>query len=238
MTTGDDYPYDPEPTTQIRPFAERTAKRRADTDIEDRFRRRTLWQIIIGGILLLGLVWVAYQQQTHDSDPDPALVAAVDELRTQVRGLGATPAVPPPEDIVDNPPEVVPVPGPLGPTGARGEQGEPGRPGIDGKDGMSCLPTNPACVGPEGPKGDQGASIQGPAGESIEGPKGDTGEKGDTGSTGASIVAVRIEQQDGRCLMIVTTRDATGTEADLSPVEIPQQFCQGPPPVDPGTLTG
>lgn len=228
----DDYPHDPEPATPLRPYQERTERRRAADEIEDRLRRRTLWQVIAGGLLLLGLVWVAYRLQTADNDPDPALVAAVAELRSQVRGLGATPAVPPPEDIVEDAPEVVPVPGPAGP---RGAQGQPGR---DGRDGSPCLPTNPFCVGPEGPvgaAGEPGATGEpgaaGEPGESITGPQGEQGPQGEPGTPGADgrgITSVQVvEQAPNECHLIVTYTD--GTTQDAGAVDCPT------PPLIPGT---
>ena len=232
MTDRNEYPYDPEPTTTpIRPYQQRAARRAAAQDVEDRFRRRTLWQIIVGGILLLGLVWVAYRQQTADNDPDPALVAAVDELRTQVRGLGATPNVPAPEDIVDDAPDVVAVPGPEGP---RGIQGPPGR---DGRDGTPCLPSNPFCVGPEGPAGATGEpgstgepGATGQPGESITGPPGPQGEPGTPGapgSDGRGITSVQVVEVDqNECHLIVTFTD--GTQQDAGAVD-----CPTPPLLEP-----
>ena len=219
MTDNDEYPYDPEPTTPIRPYSERTEQRRATEDVEERFRRRTLVQLAAVAVLFFGLVYVAYRQQTDDDNPDPALVAAVDELRSQVRGLGATPAVPPPEDIVDNPPEVVPIPGPEGPPGT------PGRDGVDGKDGAAGLPGPPGAAGPVGEPGATGATGEpGAAGATGDpgatGPQGDPGPTGPPGPAGISVTNVQVvEVAQNECHLIVTLSD--GTQIDAGAVDCP-----------------
>lgn len=204
----------------------------------DRWSR---WLAVVLVLLVLSLAYCQTQEADDRRDDaaaaerDAAILAAnVDSLRQQVETLGAEPVAPPPEDSVDG--DVVPIPGPEGP---RGPQGRPGR---DGRDGAPCLPTNPFCVGPKGatgatgPTGETGAT--GATGETgatgdtgATGETGATGAKGDTGATGAqgaSIIALRIEQHEERCLLIARVFDpATQTEVDLSPVEIPMSFCQG-----------
>jgi hypothetical protein len=132
-------------------------------------------------------------------------------LLEQVEGLGAEPVAPPPEDIIDNPTELIP--GPTGPQGPRGPTGPMGLPGLDGPQGApgpvgASGPQGPAGTtgaagadgeggpaGPQGATGDQGPSgepgPQGPVGETgpqgpqgVEGPPGATGPQGEPGVDG------------------------------------------------------
>jgi hypothetical protein len=132
-----------------------------------RLRYRFWWQLSIAVLLLIGLAILAYRSWWVDPDVDdiPELFTAVEELRVQVEDLGEVPVVPPPEDIIDNNIQLVPIPGPPGPAGP---------PGRDGRTGAACQPSNPLCIGPPGPPGPPGP--EGPSGP--EGPQGSTGPAG------------------------------------------------------------
>lgn len=171
-------------------FAQKTLQRRVDMEqLDRRLRRRFYWQVAVAGVLLVLVSWLLWRAWfTDDNDDIAALAGAVDELRVQVLNLGEEPVAPPAEDIVENPPSVVAIPGPEGPRGPQGATGAPGSP---------CQPANPNCIGPPGPIGPAGAAgsdgATGPAGdtgatgapgESIVGPQGPQGETGVTGATG------------------------------------------------------
>jgi len=217
---------------QITSFAERTLRRRVVMeDLNQRFRRRFAWQAAVAALLVIGLGVLGYRSFYVNDDADEALVAAVTELRAQVRDLGGTPVAPPASDIVEDPPSVVAVPGPEGP---RGIQGPPGR---DGATGAACQPSNPLCIGPPGSTGTPGqvgeSGATGPAGETIVGPEGPQGPAGADGAPGApgadgrGIASVQVvEQAPNECHLIVTYTD--GTTQDAGAVDCPT------PPLLPG----
>lgn len=223
-----------------------SAPRRAvENDIEHRFRRRFIWQVAVAGVALVAIGVLGYREWFVSDDPNPGLVAAVEELRAQLQGEGIEPAVPPAEDITGDDTQVVPIPGPVGPEGDRGPQGPPGR---DGRDGAPCQPTNPMCVGPAGPagimgpQGETGAQGgQGPMGEAggtgATGETGATGATGETGATGATgpagppgvgIAEVRlVVAEDGTCHLLVTLTDGSTSDAG-------SWDCKQAPPINPG----
>jgi hypothetical protein len=229
----DDLQTRPEPIT---PFAERTARRRvADHDMEERFRRRLIWQLAVAGLVLIVLGVLAYRSWFVGNEADEELTAAVTELRAQVQDLGGTPVVPPAEDITGDETQVVPIPGPPGPEGERGLQGPEGRPGRDGRTGEPCQPSNPLCVGPPGPPGPSGpegatgltggtgeAGATGATGESgPAGPTGATGPEGPAGPAGVSITNVQIvENPERECHLIVSLSD--GTTIDAGRIDCPR----------------
>lgn len=140
------------------------------------------------------------------------LVAAVDELRAQLAGLGEEPVVEEEGDQVGGETSggaastvegIVGMPGPEGPAGPRGLRGPPPTPSqvlsavsifcVDGScDGPTGLQgprgfTGPAgAVGPAGPQGEEGSA--GPQGETgPQGAQGDTGPAGPQGEPGPGI---------------------------------------------------
>jgi hypothetical protein len=216
----------------IAPFAERTARRRAaDQDVDARLRRRLFWQLGVASLVLLVLGVLAYRSWFVSNEADPELSAAVDELRSQVRGLGGTPVVPPAEDITGDETNVVPIPGPEGPRGFPGPIGPPGR---DGRTGEPCQPSNPECIGPPGPPGPSGPEGDTglPGGSGEPGATGATGEPGPAGPTGAigpegpagpagvSVTNVTVVEVDNNeCHLIVTLSD--GSQIDAGAVDCP-----------------
>lgn len=92
-----------------------------------------------------------------------ALADAVASERAQVKALGGTPAVPPPQVIIS---------GVAGVAGAQGPQGAAGSPGPVGPSGAAGSPGAPGSVGPSGPAGAQGET----------GPPGPPGPAGAPGS--------------------------------------------------------
>lgn len=110
-----------------------------------------------------------------------ALADDVDELRSQVQGLGQTPVAPPAETTLEEVVEEdgaealapaptatvrVPVPGPTGPAGAPGPAGADGLPGTadDGVDGRDGADGGPGTDGADGAPGAPGAEGRGVAG--------------------------------------------------------------------------
>lgn len=214
-------------------FAERTLKHRiAAEEVDRRFRRRFIWQVVVASVVLLGLGVLAYRSYYPADDPIDQLSVAVDELRTQVRELGATPVAPPAEDITGDETQLVPLPGPEGPAGDRGPAGPPG---------AACQPRNPNCVGPPGPMGPRGeqglegvggepgtagepgaTGEPGPAGPAgATGPEGPAGPAGATGPAGVSVVDVRVvEVAQHDCHLIVSLSD--GSQIDAGNVDCPE----------------
>lgn len=91
-----------------------------------------------------------------------ALASGDSQLRSQVKALGGTPAVPPPQVIIS---------GVAGAAGAQGVQGVAGSPGVPGSPGVA------GSVGPSGPAGPQGEP-----GVGQSGPTGPAGQDGTNGS--------------------------------------------------------
>lgn len=87
-----------------------------------------------------------------------ALASGDSQLRSQVRALGGTPQVPPPQVIISG---VAGIPGAQGVPGVAGSQGAVGSPGAPGSPGVSI--TGPS--GPAGPQGEPGVGQTGPAGQ-------------------------------------------------------------------------
>lgn len=111
-------------------------------------------------------------------DAVSTLAGDVRVLRAQIAAGGETPAVPDPEDAVDDLPDrtmvPVPIPGPTGPAGVRGKPGEPGKPGASGAPGAPGA-TGPPGIGSPGPQGPAGPA--GPAGrDGVDGRDGADGQ--------------------------------------------------------------
>jgi hypothetical protein len=114
------------------------------------------------------------------------LAGAVDSARAQIKGLGATPVVPAPSEILKTV-TVTGAPGPAGSpgVGATGPAGSPGSPGASGMGatgpaGPSGEPGSPGAVGAQGPQG-----IPGSPGVGATGPQGPAGSPGRDGADGS-----------------------------------------------------
>lgn len=139
--------------------------------------------VAVGGVLLgmFGARLFAIDAEVRAAeDESAALAVAVDDLRAQIRALGATPVVPGPEQVVEQGPPGER--GEAGRSGARGEAGARGEPGPAGKDGT------PGAVGPPGPQGEPGP----------QGPAGAQGEPGPSGPPGPAPKSFSFEGQGNR----------------------------------------
>jgi len=194
--------------------------------------------VVIGGVVawilsrVLDLQDIAEQSQQGSQARQEAINVLSDDvrvLRDQVRDLGSIPEVPPPEQRVDELPDIA-RPGPVGPAGAAGAagpQGPRGFPGLPGRDGL------PGGVGPAGPAGPTGNS--GPQGDT--GATGETGSAGTTGTTGPAGPAGPAGA-DGRGIVNIacdtTTDDWTITYTDRT-TQIVEGPCRFPPGQEEGT---
>jgi Collagen triple helix repeat (20 copies) len=163
-------------------------------------RRRTLYAVgilfslaMFGLVIFLILVVSHASSQIADLDAGKAtqdaqidgLASAVDSARAQIKGLGATPVVPAPSEILKTI-SVTGAAGPPGPAGV-GATGPAGAAGSPGASGVGA--TGPA--GASGQPGSAGASgavgAQGPQGEQgVPGVAGSPGAQGDPGQNGAA----------------------------------------------------
>ncbi|MGH2690382.1 MAG: hypothetical protein ACRDKW_16475 [Actinomycetota bacterium] len=137
------------------------------------------------GLARSGLLWRQVDLDHEAADAQAAsrerqeivdtLVRDVEALRQQVLEAGEVPVVPPPEDRIEDLPELV---GPIGPRGFPGLPGPPGLPGEVGPAGA-----NSTVPGPQGPAGADStvSGPQGPAGadSTIPGPAGPAGAAGE-----------------------------------------------------------
>ncbi|HET9382258.1 MAG TPA: collagen-like protein [Streptomyces sp.] len=153
--------------------------------------------VLFGAVLL---VWMRIDAEARRADAladeanlrgdaVSALAGDVRVLREQLKGEGATPAVPDParaiEDLRARAEVPVPIPGPTGPPGAPGKAGASGRPGADSTvPGPSGRPGADSTVpGPSGPPGKDGTD--GTDGrDGADGEQGPRGEQGPAGPPG------------------------------------------------------
>ena len=176
----------------------------------DRRRRSLIAGAAVFAVALAGLVVFLIVVVLHASTQIAGLTAgkatqdaqiqglagAVDSARAQIKGLGATPVVPAPSEIL----KTISVPGPAGPagpagvgaTGPAGAAGSPGSPGaagvsVTGPAGASGAAGNVGPSGPAGPQGEPGVpgspgTPGAPGSPGAIGPSGPAGQDGAPGS--------------------------------------------------------
>jgi hypothetical protein len=166
-------------------------------DPEHRHRRRrgaVLWAL---GVVMVGIAvgslaatFITLRSDVAELDREAArsdvvsaaLASDVETLREQLRSEGVEPAVPDPDDTVEQINGERGEPGRDGRDGARGATGDAGPPGAPGPAGAAGAPGAP------GPAGSDGLTVigpPGPPGESVTGPPGATGPAGPAGEPGA-----------------------------------------------------
>ncbi|MDQ0943258.1 collagen-like protein [Streptomyces sp. V1I1] len=170
-------------------------------------RRRHLLWVVAALLALAGAVILGWQRMDDEAAAREQQLAAeadlrgkavstltgdVRVLRAQLQAAGKTPAVPDPEQAVEDLPEraevPVSIPGEPGQPGRDGAPGSAGEDGLDGSDGADGTPGADGSPGADGVDGRDGApGEKGDPGEKGEkGDKGEPGERGPEGPAGAS----------------------------------------------------
>lgn len=224
-----------EPTEPIRQNATRPAAEHARNSMMHRWLPIGMVLIVAG---IIGLALLLFLTSSRDTDKITALGGQVNtlagqqakaaqdaqQLAEQIRGMGGTPVVEPPQVVQPGPAGLPGVAGQNGSPGLKGDQGDPGPTGPAGKTG----PT-----GPSGPAGDNGQpGVDGndgaPGAAGAAGQPGAKGDPGQNGTDGQPPAGWTANYSDGST--------ETCTRADNFDPNNPQYTCTISPPTSQPTI--